>query len=142
MPDNCFMRIENTKIPREEQFPKKLPPPKKDSQKGSLRRRVVRSGLQDRGECWKCCLYTSSMRIAMQACGLDRSGRISSFRPPKKRLPKRESEAERVGFEPTIPCGIPAFQAGALGQLRYLSNSGQASILYHFMKKNWGNGSC
>ncbi len=37
----------------------------------------------------------------------------------KKRLPI--FEAERVGFEPTIPCGIPAFQAGALGQLRYLS---------------------
>ena len=29
--------------------------------------------------------------------------------------------AERVGFEPTIPCGILAFQASALGQLRYLS---------------------
>lgn len=30
--------------------------------------------------------------------------------------------AERVGFEPTIPCGILAFQASALGQLRYLSS--------------------
>jgi hypothetical protein len=44
-----------------------------------------------------------------------------------------EIEAERVGFEPTIPCGIPAFQAGALGQLRYLSNglSLEADELYH-----------
>jgi hypothetical protein len=30
-------------------------------------------------------------------------------------------KAERAGFEPAIPCGIRAFQARALGQLRYLS---------------------
>ncbi len=47
----------------------------------------------------------------------------SSLRPDKKGLLKLGSPlAERVGFEPTIPCGILAFQASALGQLRYLSN--------------------
>ena len=29
--------------------------------------------------------------------------------------------AERAGFEPALPCGKRAFQARALGQLRYLS---------------------
>ena len=36
--------------------------------------------------------------------------------------------AERVGFEPTIPCGILAFQASALGQLRYLSIARKAIL--------------
>ena len=32
-----------------------------------------------------------------------------------------KSKAERAGFEPAVPCGTRAFQARALGQLRYLS---------------------
>jgi hypothetical protein len=43
-------------------------------------------------------------------------------------------KAERAGFEPAVPCGTRAFQARALGQLRYLSGynrGGWVALLYH-----------
>ena len=56
--------------------------------------------------------------------------------------PNRSCEAERAGFEPAIPCGIRAFQARALGQLRYLSSclaalNHRACGLYHNSPCDW-----
>jgi hypothetical protein len=41
----------------------------------------------------------------------------------------RFSLAEREGFEPSIPCGIPAFQAGALDHYATSPRSGVEAIL-------------
>jgi hypothetical protein len=55
------------------------------------------------------------MEHALIVADLSRRSRAEIKVPPSFSGNFGEAKAEREGFEPSIPCGIPPFQGGALG---------------------------